>query len=124
VVSSAARAFQELSRKRPRGTSQPAGSLVYPPERNARGQYPFWLIEVGARGFVAQRDVAGDAAVDRADGDDEGACQDSAASGKCPSLNEARKLADPARMRPVAQNEATEKTPPTRIENAIRAKSA
>lgn len=74
MISSAARAFRssranDLVARPGIKASLPAGSVVYTPERNARGQYPLWLTEVEARGFVAQRDVSGDAAVDRADSD-------------------------------------------------------
>ncbi len=33
----------------------PAGSLVYPPERNAKGQYLLWLSEAEANRLAAMR---------------------------------------------------------------------
>lgn len=33
----------------------PAGSTVYPPERNAKGQYLLWLAEVEPGGGAARR---------------------------------------------------------------------
>jgi hypothetical protein len=33
----------------------PAGSIVYPPERNARGQYLLWLSETEANRLAARR---------------------------------------------------------------------
>jgi len=38
-----------------RATSLPAGSVVYPPERNSHGQYLLWLAEAEAKRLAAIR---------------------------------------------------------------------